>query len=124
MKPGVYWDWNPLDYKKTVDSLVYELTKKRATEIFNLCVALSPIDTGAYRASWSVSENAPLNNYVGRQRRGSVLPPPSMPKISSLFYRKLYISNGSPYASLIEAGYSPQAPNGVMRVAIKLSGAI
>lgn len=122
MKRGVYWDWNPLDYKQTVDALVYDLTRKKALEVFNLCVQISPIFTGGYRASWRISEGGPANYYVGRQIPGTVLPPPSQPTLSTLFYRPFYVSNGSPYAALIEKGWSNQAPNGVMRVVTKIVG--
>lgn len=123
MKRGVYWDWDLNNYKRTVDALVYDLTRNKAIEVFDLCVQLSPVFTGGYRASWRISENAPANYYVGRQRPGNVLPPPTAPRLSTQFYRKFYVSNGSPYAALIEQGWSNQAPNGVMSVAIKLAGA-
>lgn len=122
MKRGVYWDWDPRKYSNTVDALVYELTRKKAVAIYELCIAISPVDSGAYRASWTISENAPTYKFVGRQPRGSVaLGPPVTPNVSTRFYRKLYIANGAPYADLIEKGYSPKAPAGVMNVAIKLA---
>ena len=124
MKRGVYWDWNLTSYKRTVDALVYDLTRSKALKIFNLCVAISPVDTGGYRASWTISEGSPANYYVGRQPRGSILPPPQTPKLSYLFYRKFYVSNGAPYAQRIEDGWSQYAPNGVMRVAIKLADSL
>lgn len=124
MKRGVYWDWNLLDYKRTVDALVYDLTRNKALEVFDLCVELSPVRTGGYRASWRISEGYPANYYVGRQPEGTHLPPPSRPILATQFYRKFYVSNGSPYAALIEQGWSNQAPNGVMSVAIKIAGTI
>lgn len=125
MKRGIYWDKNPLEYKNTVDALVYDLTKKKALQVYELCVQLSPVLTGGYRASWRLTEGTPENFYVGRQPLGMVLPPPSPPtKLSNLFYRKFYVSNGAPYAPLIENGLSDQAPAGVMNVAVKLAGKI
>ena len=120
MKRGVYWDWNLNDYKRTVDALVYDLTRAKALAVFDMCVQLSPVFTGGYRYSWRISEGSPANYYVGRQTPGTVLPPPTPPRLSTQFYRKFYVSNGSPYASRIENGWSNQAPNGVMNVAIKL----
>ena len=122
MKKGVYWDWDPRQYSKTVDAMVYELTRKKAVTIYGFCIQLSPVDSGAYRASWTISEGSPKPMFVGRQRRGSsTLSAPAIPNVSTKFYRKLYISNGSSYAHLIEKGYSPKAPAGVLNVAIKLS---
>lgn len=125
MKRGVYWDWNLTNYKNTVDALVYELTNKKAYQVFDICVAISPIDSGAYRASWTIQEGSPANYFIGRQPRG--LPPlnkPSRPRLSTLFYRKLYVSNGSPYAQRIEDGWSNQAPAGVMSVAVNIASAL
>lgn len=125
MKSGVYWDWDPRLYSNKVNALVYELTRKNAMALFDLCVKLSPVDSGAYRASWTIAEGAPNYYFVGRQKPGMIaLAPPSTPNVSTKFYRKLYVANGAPYASLIENGYSPQAPAGVMSVAVKLVGII
>lgn len=125
MKSGVYWDWDPRLYSNTVDALVFELTKKKAVAIYNFCVQLSPVDSGAYRASWTINEGSPLYTFAGRQKKGSAtLPPPVLPNVSTKFYRKLYVANGAPYADLIEKGYSPKAPAGVMNVAIKLASKI
>jgi hypothetical protein len=119
-KTGAHWSKSPASFGEAVKASVYELTRDRAIAIFDYVVANSPVDTGAYRASWTISEGAPRYMYAGKPLiRGAVLSPPSTPKLSTKFYRKFYIANGSPYALAIEHGWSGQAPHGVLRQAIK-----
>jgi len=120
MKSGAYWDKSPSDYGEAIHAMVREKTRDTALAVYHYCIDHSPVDTGAYRASWTLTEGYPQNNWVGRQRRnGSVLSPPITPRISTKFYRELYISNGAPYAERIEYGWSDQAPLGVLRQAMR-----
>lgn len=118
---GAHWDVSPANFGIGVHALVREKTRKTAIAIFEYCVKYSPVDSGAYRASWTISDYQ--NDYfVGRQKPGVVLPPPPTPQhLSTKFYRTFYVSNGAPYALLIEEGHSDQAPSGVVRQAIKLA---
>lgn len=119
-KTGAHWSKSPKAFGEAVKASVYELTRDRAIAIFNYAVAISPVDTGAYRASWTVSEGEPTYFYAGKPAsRGATLQPPATPKLSTKFYRKFYVANGSPYALMIEHGWSNQAPQGVLRQAIK-----
>ena len=114
-KTGVSWKSNPKNFGIAVHARVYKLTRETAEKAFDLAVKLSPVDTGAYRASWAISEGAPVYKWVGRQKKGSELPPPSRPALSTKFYRKFYVTNGAPYAYKLEHGWSDQAPLGVVR---------
>ena len=119
-KTGAYWDSTPLNFGDVIHAFVREKTRDSALKVFNFCVANSPIDSGAYRASWHVSEGSPEYNWVGKQpRNGNVLSPPPVPKLSTRFYRTFFVTNGAPYAERIEYGWSDQAPRGVMRQALK-----
>lgn len=119
-KTGAHWSKSPKSFGEAVKASVYELTRDRALAIFDFVVKYSPVDTGAYRASWTISEGSPTYVYAGKPAiRGTVLPAPSAPKLSTKFYRKFYIANGSPYALALEHGWSGQAPYGVLRQAIK-----
>lgn len=119
-KTGAFWRSNPTKFGETVHAQVRELTRKRALDIFEYCVDHSPLDSGAYRASWFISEGTPEYRFVGRQpRHAPELPPPETPKLSTLFYRTFFVTNGAPYAGLLETGYSDQAPTGVVREALK-----
>ena len=119
-KTGAFWSSNPTSFGETVHAQVRELTRKRALAIFDFCVDYSPVDSGAYRASWNISEGSPEYKFVGRQPRFSTeLPPPARPKLSTLFYRTFFVTNGAPYAGLLEDGWSDKAPAGVVREALK-----
>jgi hypothetical protein len=120
MKLGAFWDKNPSQFGEAVGALVYERSRNSTLAIFNHCVSASPVDSGAYRASWHISEGSPEYKWVGRQPRNSTpLPPPLAPKLSTKFYRKFYVTNGAPYASKLEYGWSDQAPQGVLRQAMR-----
>lgn len=120
-KVGAFWSRSPADFAGTVNARVYELTRGRAIAIFEHAVEISPVDTGAYRQSWTVSEGAPKVFYAGKPADLKIeLPPPSAPtNLSTKFYRKFFVTNGAPYAMRIEHGWSGQAPQGVLRQAIR-----
>lgn len=120
MKSGAFWDSSPSSFEGSVSAFVYKRSRDSAIAIFNACVNLSPVDSGAYRASWSISEGEPSFKWVGRQPRNAIeLPEPVAPKLTTKFYRKFYVTNGAPYAMRLEYGWSDQAPHGVMRQALR-----
>ena len=121
-KTGAFWGTSPENFGLAVHGLVNEKTRETAVALFDMCVKLSPVDSGAYRASWNISQDYPDYKWVGRQPRHSgPLPPHYFDKhqLSTKFYRMFYVSNGAPYALKIEEGSSDFAPFGVMRRAIK-----
>lgn len=120
-KTGAFWDSDIREFGGVVHAQVRELTRKKALAIFDYCVDHSPVDSGAYRASWSISEGSPEYHWVGRQlRTANELPPPERPaKLSTLLYRTFFVTNGAPYALRLENGWSEQAPMGVVREALK-----
>ncbi len=120
MKSGAFWGSSPTSFGDGVQAEVYKRSRDATLSVFNNCVALSPVDSGAYRASWHISEGEPEFKWVGRQPRNAhELPEPAAPKLSTKFYRKFYITNGAPYALRLEYGWSDQAPLGVMRQAMR-----
>jgi len=120
-KVGAFWSGSPKEFIGVVNAKVYELTRSRALAIFDYAVKISPVDSGAYRQSWNISEGSPVFFYAGKSSDLlGVLPPPSAPtNLSTKFYRKFFVTNGAPYAMRIEHGWSGQAPLGVLRQAIK-----
>lgn len=120
-RTGAYWKTSIRESSARVHAVVREKVRVRALNVFDFCVANSPLDTGSYRASWRFSEGAPDYYWAGRFPRGMgvIAPPPRPPeKASTKFYRKFFISNGSPYAKALEYGWSEQAPDGVVRMAM------
>jgi hypothetical protein len=61
-------------------------------DVYDLCVRLSPVDTGRFQGSWE------------------------MYKIADDIYE---IINPTPYASFLEDGWSGQAPTGIIQPAIQ-----
>lgn len=94
--------------------------EKFAGEIFRGAVKLSPVYSGAFRASWRISFNGAREDVTkGRGPlspiRGASFRWPAGFKLGDT----IVISNNQPYAELIEyAGWSNQAPYGVLRQAV------
>lgn len=91
-------------------------------DVFRTAVKLSPVYTGAYRASWRISFNVARTDVTApgtpeNPRRGAAFRWPAGFKLGDT----VIISNAQPYAELIEYGWSNQAPLGVMRVASLLA---
>jgi hypothetical protein len=91
-----------------------------AGQIFRAAVKFSPVYSGAFRASWRVSFNAPrLDTTAGRSPaapiRGASFRWPTGFKLGD----DVIISNNLPYAILIEEGSSKQAPFGVLKLAVQ-----
>lgn len=106
--------------KQELEEMAEEEIKQAVGEIFRAAVKLSPVYSGAFRASWRVSFNAPREDVTdGRPPpnpiRGAAFRWPSGFKLGDT----VIISNNQPYAEFIEyGGWSNQAPFGVLRVAI------
>jgi len=106
--------------RRQLDEIAEAGFKEIAGNIFRASVKLSPVYSGAFRASWRISFNQPREDVTkGR-------PPPNPIRGAAFRWPKgfklgdmIVISNNQPYAELIEyAGWSNQAPYGVLRVAI------
>lgn len=106
--------------KKDLEEIAEEEFKQIAGNIFRAAVKLSPVYSGAFRASWRISFNMPrldVTKGTGPQNpiRGAAFRWPSGFKLGDT----IIISNNQPYAEFIEyAGWSNQAPYGVLRLAI------
>lgn len=106
--------------KKQLDEIAEAEYKRISGDIFRAAVKLSPVYSGAFRASWRISFNEPREDVTkGRPPpnpiRGAAFRWPSGFKLGDT----IIISNNQPYADIIEyAGWSNQAPYGVLRVAI------
>lgn len=106
--------------KKQLDEIAEAELKKITGDIFRAAVKLSPVYSGAFRASWRVAFNGAREDVTKGQPppnpiRGAAFRWPAGFKLGDT----IVISNNQPYAELIEyAGWSNQAPYGVLRVAI------
>lgn len=106
--------------KKQLSAIAEEGIKEFAGHVFRGAVKLSPVYTGAFRASWRVSFNEPRYDVTeggdpSAPVRGASFRWPAGFKLGDM----VIISNNQPYAELIEyAGWSNQAPYGVLRLAV------
>lgn len=106
--------------KEQLSEIAEEGVKKFVGDIFRAAVRLSPVYSGAFRASWRVSFNEPRYDVTqgyspAAPIRGASFNWPSGFKLGDL----VIISNNQPYAELIEyAGWSNQAPYGVLKLAV------
>lgn len=106
--------------KKDLDEIAEEEIKELAGSIFRAAVKLSPVYSGAFRASWRIAFNGAREDVTeGRSPenpiRGAAFRWPAGFKLGDV----VVISNNQPYAELIEyAGWSNQAPYGVLQLAI------
>jgi hypothetical protein len=88
--------------------------------IFRVAVKLSPVYSGALRASWRVSFEAPREDVTDGYSpaapiRGATFRWPRGFKLGMT----VFVSNNQPYAEMIEyGGWSKQAPYGMLRLAI------
>lgn len=89
-----------------------KLLRFAVLETDSLVKQASPVDTGRFRASWQVGENAALG---GQVPEGSY---PSAPPLTRIGYQRetlgnLYsVHNNLPYAEPLANGHSTQAPRG------------
>lgn len=106
--------------KKQLFAIGEEGCKEFAGRVFRGAVKLSPVYTGAFRASWRIAFNEPRTDVTEGHSpaapvRGASFRWPSGFELGDM----IIISNNQPYAELIEyAGWSNQAPYGVLRLAI------
>lgn len=117
----ISWSVNSSDWptKQQLEEFAEEGVKEIAGSIFRAAVRLSPVYTGAFRASWRVSFNFAREDVTeGRSPqnpiRGAAFRWPSGFKLGDT----VIISNAQPYAEMLEYGWSDQAPYGVLRVAV------
>jgi len=89
--------------------------------------AASPVDTGRFRASWQIGENAtgPAPDYAGNEGgRNANIPPPVKINYQREQLGNVYsVHNNLPYAEPLANGHSNQAPKGwVQGVAKDIQG--
>lgn len=73
----------------------------------------SPIDTRQFIESWNASLNEP-DLSTGKASGAGLLPVVNKMKIGDVFY----FTNNEDYALRLEFGWSDQAPNGMVRLAV------
>ncbi|MDO4700876.1 MAG: HK97 gp10 family phage protein [Moraxella sp.] len=98
------WSTPPSLFANLVADEVDRKYRKFATDVYNNLVALSPVDTGRYKANHIISIGSPNFSQLSsttEQGSGVVL---TIPRHT---YPTIYIQNNLPYASVIEFGGYP-----------------
>ncbi len=87
--------------------------KALAFELFGEIVKLTPVDSGRARGNWHITAGS-ADFSIGSDTS------PSQPNynLNVKGFPSVYISNGLPYMKELEDGRSPQAPDGISRVAL------
>lgn len=125
-----------VELKNVFLSDLQEELDKKTRLIFDGVVERSPVREGSFRANWRITKHRP--SVAKFKRSGTVESPTPAPKMLNLKFAspgktkvytsklfgtssmpklpKIFISNNSPYAELLENGSSKQAPNGIVAV--------
>lgn len=109
------------DHRQIIDGYkrkLEEVMRKSAEELTVRVISASPVDTGAFRASWTAGIGEVRLRTVNTGDRDSI--DKAIGVINKMgLGDELYIANGQPYAQRLEyEGWSAQAPGGMMRVNI------
>lgn len=116
------------DFKRQVDARVNPkidaLMRGVVLEHLAQIVDRTPVDTGRARANWHASVRAPDTSTDPEATNADV------PNVTRTNMKRLgrwdahrgipgYVANGLPYVGALENGHSTQAPNGMVRLAIR-----
>lgn len=96
-----------LDVAKSGQDQVKKITMDTVQSLVNL----SPVDTGAYRASHIVSIGS--GDYGVRGPETNAVQDAAIQAVKIKLGNLVYIQNNQPYAERLENGWSDQAPQGI-----------
>ncbi|MDW3028443.1 HK97 gp10 family phage protein [Acinetobacter baumannii] len=96
-----------LDVAKSVQDQVKKITMDAVQSLVNL----TPVDTGAYRASHIVSIGS--GDYGIREPETNAVQDAAIQAVKIKLGNLVYIQNNQPYAERLENGWSDQAPQGI-----------
>lgn len=90
-----------------------------AADLWRMIVQRTPVDTGRARASWGMSEGAPISSVPPEGKYPPVTTNVSAGGLSHLLGTKpVFICSNLDYIEPLENGHSQQAPAGMVRVSI------
>ncbi|WP_049068724.1 hypothetical protein [Acinetobacter baumannii] len=96
-----------LDVSKAAEAHVKNIVMDTVQSLVNL----SPVDTGAYRASHIVSIGS--GDYGVREPSTNAVQDAAIQAVKFKLGSLIYIQNNKPYAERLENGWSDQAPQGI-----------
>ena len=98
-----------LDVAKSVQDQVKKITMDAVQSLVNL----TPVDTGAYRASHIVSIGS--GDYGIREPETNAVQDAAIQAVKFKLGNLVYIQNNKAYAERLEDGWSDQAPQGIYK---------
>jgi len=107
--------------KDEVDEEVQNLTMAMAKKVFQGAYRRTPVYRGRLRAAWTASKNKPVYKKV--LTGGSPDRPLNVPTFPGLgrvkAYTTIYVTNGQPYAQIVNDGIGTlKAPKGMVELSI------
>lgn len=102
---------------KTEDKMT-RAVRKIATDAFESCILMSPVDTGRFRGNWLTSVGSvPSGTTEAVDPSGAGAIQRAVMAASSMDAGDvIYMANNLPYAERLENGWSKQAPAGMVRL--------
>jgi hypothetical protein len=113
------------DIESELNDYVGESIKSVALNFLRIVTFASPVDTGRFRANWTVGVNSPDdNNYQNRRSAQSNIARQSraIKALNATPLTVIYISNNLPYARRLNNGWSKQAPKFFVEQAARRAG--
>jgi len=127
-------------FARNMDMALDKVIRKVALDVFTKTVVLTPVDSGALRASWVIGVNVVSADKVsvsgGKLGKGgaSMIAKQQLAKLSTVKAGdSVNITNNQPYAGVVEYGlflgngpkitqdgYSTQAPAGMLRKSVQI----
>lgn len=95
--------------------------RKVMLETFSRCVMKSPVDTGRFRANWTLGYGAPNRATTAETDKGggnTVTKIVSEVQSIQISNSSVFLTNSLPYSIKLENGYSKQAPAGMVALTL------
>jgi hypothetical protein len=111
-------------FAESIDVKFETVVRRVIVDLFRRIVERTPVDTGRLRASWTISINspdldvAPDRRYSPAEAAAKAREKEKIAYLSRPMRQVVYISNGLPYAEVIENGHSKQAPVGMVMISV------
>ncbi len=97
------------------------VVRKVMLETFTKVIYKSPVDTGRFRANWTIGYGSPnrttteATDKTGGATVGKIAAEVAAVKLDG---KSIYLTNSLPYSLRLENGYSQQAPQGVVKLTL------
>lgn len=109
------------EFAKKLRIKAASLQKKITFDMHGDIMRRTPVDTGRARSNWFATVGSPSAevDVHGSGKKGEVIPQPPAPRLEIDGTQDTYIINNLPYIKALDEGHSKQAPNGMVKLAMK-----